>query len=262
MISVTILNKNGQRTLENVLQSVSRFDEVILLDTGSTDKSLEIAKQFTNVSIHHHPFTGFGPLHNYASSLAKHSWILSIDSDEVLSKELCNEILVHPLNEQYVYSFPMNNYFNGKLIRHCGWYPDRHIRLYNKNTTCFSDAFVHEGILTKGLKEHPFNNPVLHYSYEGISDFLLKMQRYSDLFAQQNKGKKKSSLRHAIFHGIGAFLKTYILKKGFLDAYEGFVISTYNANTAFYKYLKLKEQNEKLHAHHTHVPQNRDRKAQ
>lgn len=243
MISVTILNKDSERTLSDVLQSLKHFPEVILLDTGSTDRSLHIASTFKNVQIHRHPFTGFGELHNKATALASHDWILSLDSDEVLTEQLYQEIQSCSLDPNTVYSFPMQNYYNGKFIRHCGWHPDRHIRLYNRTKTKFSNSFVHEGIIKKHLKEHPFSHPVKHYSYASIFDFLRKMQRYSDLFAQQNKGKKHSSPFKAILHGFGAFFKTYFIKKGFLDGYEGFVISTYNANTSFYKYLKLYEKN-------------------
>jgi glycosyltransferase involved in cell wall biosynthesis len=246
MISVTILNKNSERTLQKILEALKSFDDIILLDTGSTDSSLEIAKDFSNVNIHHTAFTGFGELHNKATKLAKHDWVLSLDSDEEMTNELLSEIQNTQLNKQCVYSFPMHNYYNGKFIKWCGWYPDRHIRLYNRTITGFTNASVHEGIISEGLQQIAFNAPVNHYSYASISDFLSKMQRYSDLFAKENQGKKKSSLSKAILHALGAFIKSYLIKKGFLGGYEGFVISIYNANTAFYKYLKLYEANKRL----------------
>lgn len=239
MISVTILTKNAEETLGSVLQSVSSFDEVILLDTGSTDCTLEIAKIYPNVKIYETQFTGFGPLHNLAAEYATHEWILSLDSDEVLTPELAEEILSLSLNPKCVYSFPFDNYFNGKHIKWCGWYPDRHIRLYNKGVTSFSNDKVHERILTDNLKEVSLKSPVKHYSYRSISDFLQKMETYSSLYAEQNQTKKSSSLTKAILHGGFAFIKSYIIKRGFLGGKEGYIISLYNAQTAFYKYLKL-----------------------
>lgn len=243
MISVTILIKNGQRRLDEVLQALRHFDEVILYDTGSTDQSLKIARAFPNTTIYQKKFLGFGPSHNEAATLAKHKWILSIDSDEVLSEELAEEILKTTLDPQTVYALPFHNYYNGKQIKWCGWYPESHIRLYHKETTAFSEAIVHEGVIQKGLKVIYFNHPVHHYSYESISDFLNKMERYSTLFAQQYRLKRKSSPLIAIKHGIAAFFKSFVLKRGFLGGYEGFLISLYNGHTAFYKYLKLYQEN-------------------
>ncbi|NGX61995.1 MAG: hypothetical protein K940chlam9_01488 [Chlamydiae bacterium] len=242
-IAVTILVKNGERKLREVLSSLANFKEVLLYDTGSTDQTLEIGKSFSNVTIVERLFTGFGPDHNKAASLAKHDWILSLDSDEVLSVALAEEILSLSLDPTCVYSLPFENYYRGKKIRYCGWYPERHVRLYNKKTTQFDNAYLHERIQTGNLKEVALKKPLYHYSYDSISDFLVKMERYSSLFAQQYKGKRQASPWTAWIHGMGAFCKSYFLKKGFLGGYEGFLISSYNAHTAFYKYLKLYEAN-------------------
>ncbi len=251
MISVTILTKNSQKYLAEVLSALRPFDEVLLYDTGSTDTTLEIAANFSNVVICRGEFTGFGPTHNVASHAAKHDWILSVDSDEVVTPEMTQEIASLALNPQCVYSFPRHNFYNGRLIRWCGWYPDRQIRLYHKKHTRFTEAQVHEAIKSEGLQHVPLTKaPLHHYSYETHSDFLAKMQSYSNLFAKQNGGKKKSSLCKAVLHGLAAFLKAYIFKRGIMGGYEGFVISVYNANTAFYKYLKLHELNKKLEKMH------------
>lgn len=243
MISATIIVKNGERRLKEVLQALRHFDEVILYDTGSTDQTLAIAQMFPNVVIYQETFDGFGPAHNAAAALAKHEWILSIDADEVLSEELAQEILKTALKSQTVYALPFHNYYNGKHIKWCGWYPESHIRLYNKKETAFSKAMVHEGVIKNGLQELSFTHPVRHYSYDSISDFLTKMERYSTLFAKQYRHKRKSSPLIAFQHGIVAFFKSYFLKKGFLGGFEGFLISAYNGHTAFYKYLKLYQEN-------------------
>lgn len=246
MISVTILTKNSERTLRSTLESLRSFPEVVLFDTGSTDATLQIAKEFLNVKIFEGPFEGFGPAHNLASSYASSDWILSIDSDEVLSKELIEEIQQLKPDEQAVYSINRKNFLNGKWITGCGgWHPDPVIRLYNRQKTRFTDAKVHERIIADGLNVISLCSPLFHTPYQEMCDFLNKMQHYSTLFAEQNKHRKSSSLTKALFHCWAAFLKSYFLKKGFLDGKEGLIISLYNGHTAFYKYLKLMESNEK-----------------
>lgn len=245
-ISVTILTKNSAAFISEVLSSLQDFDEVLLYDNGSTDETLTLAKAYANVKIIEGEFFGFGKTHNLASSLAKHPWILSIDSDEIVSPSLCEEIRALTLDEQTVYSFPRKNYFNGKWIRWCGWHPDRQYRLYHRGATSFSAAEVHEAIITEGMNHHPLHSAIIHYSYSSIHEFLAKMQSYSDLFAKQNAGKKNSSPCKALLHGFYAFFKSYLLKRGFLGGYEGLVISFYNGHTAYYKYLKLYEANLKL----------------
>jgi glycosyltransferase involved in cell wall biosynthesis len=247
-ISVTILTKNSQKYLLEVLSALQQFDEVLVCDTGSQDQTLTIARQFPNVRLYERPFIGFGLTHNLASSLARHDWILSIDSDEIVTPALAAEIQALELTRGCVYSFPRHNEYRGKWIRWCGWYPDRQVRLYNRLDTQFTEAQVHEAVDASHLKEIRLISPLRHYSYEQVSDFLHKMQSYSALFALQYQGKKSSSLRKAIAHGIYAFFKSYVLKRGFLGGQEGFEISFYNANTAFYKYLKLAEANRQLKA--------------
>ncbi len=243
-ISVTILTKNSQKYLPQVLAALSDFDEILIFDTGSTDATLDIAKRFKNVTIYEEPFIGFGPTHNKASKLAKHDWIFSIDSDEILTPELLKEISLLTLKRGQVYSCPRKNFYKGVWVKWCGWHPDRQIRLYNRLDTQFTEAQVHESVLSNGLKKLHLKHSLRHYPYECTSDFLKKMEAYSTLFALQNKGIKKSSLSKAIAHGLFSFFKSYILKKGFMGGQVGFEISFYNANTAFYKYLKLSELND------------------
>lgn len=243
MISVTILTKNSQKYLEKVLKNLERFPEVIIFDTGSTDRTKEIANGFPNVSWHLGDFKGFGPTHNQASALAKYDWILSLDSDEVITPELVDEIFALSLDEGKVYSFWRKNFYRGKHIAGCGWYPDRVIRLYNRQSTRFSDDLVHEKVLDKMLQQIKLTHPVLHYPFDSVSSFIKKMDVYSDLFAKQST--RKASITKAFFHALFAFFKSYILKRGFLLGSEGFEISWYNMNCAFYKYAKLAEKDVK-----------------
>lgn len=240
-ISVTILVKNVGEHLRETLKSLADFREVLVLDTGSTDNTIEIAKEFPNVRLQAADFKGFGETHNYASSLTSNDWILSIDGDEVLTKELVDEISKLKLQNDSVYAISRHNYFNGKHIKGCsGWYPDWIVRLYNRKVTSFTPIPVHEKIQDKGFKIIRLKNPFLHTPYRTISDFLNKMQLYSNLFAVQNS-EKKSSLFKALSHGFYAFFKSYFLKRGIFQGKEGFIISLYNGHVSFYKYLKISD---------------------
>lgn len=241
MITVTILTKDNGRTLQKTLESTRRFPEVLILDCGSTDQTLEIAQTFPNVVIHSSPFLGFGPQHNLASSLASNNWILSLDADEVLSDPLIEEILSFHLDPKTVYRFERHNYFKGKRIRYCGgWYPDHVVRLYNRHEAKFSNDLVHEKVLYTGLSLIGCKYPIVHTPYLEIADFLAKMQHYTTLFAEKEQ-KTPPSLFRAVCHSWYAFFKSYILRRGFMGGREGFLISLYNAHTTFYKYAKALE---------------------
>ncbi len=242
-ISVTILTKNSCESIADVLDSLIAFEEVLIYDTGSTDETLTIAAQYPNVRIEKGELDGFGPTHNRAAALAKYDWIFSLDSDEILSEEGISCIRSLSLDPACVYRFPRHNYYRDQRIVRSGWSPDWVIRLYNKEKTEFTHAYVHESVVIKGMRVISLQAPLRHYSYRSIADFLQKMQHYTSLFAEQHVGKKKSSLCKAVLHGLFSFMKTYFFKLGFLDGKAGFEIAVYNANTAFYKYLKLWERN-------------------
>lgn len=243
MFTICILTKNSERSLAATLVSLKRFPEVLLLDTGSTDRTLTIASQFPNVVIHEAPFTGFGELRNKAAALASHDWILALDSDEILSPLLQEELqALTPLPER-IYEIEFRNYYNGKRILGCGWHPESHIRLYHRRRTHFSETAVHEGVITNKLNIQRLRHPIDHTPYRSISDFLAKMQLYSDLFAKEHRGVRQASFSTALVHAIAAFFKSYFLQRGLFLGAEGFIISSYNAATAFYKYLKLREAN-------------------
>jgi len=238
-ISVTILAKNSEETLSSTLDSLTQFPEVLILDTGSIDATKEIAKKYPNVRLQETPFQGFGKLHNIASELAQNDWILSVDSDEVLSQELIEEISALALNPKEIYSLNRCNYFQGKWMKCCsGWYPDPVVRLYHRKVTCFTDSAVHESVIQNGLKLVPLQGKCLHTPYLSIESLLAKMQLYTTLFAEENQGRP-SSLGKALWRGFAAFIKNYIFKRGIFGGKEGLIISLYNAHTTYYKYLKL-----------------------
>ncbi|GAB5411793.1 MAG: hypothetical protein ChlgKO_09070 [Chlamydiales bacterium] len=238
-MTVVILAKNNESSIGKTLESVNSFDEVLVCDTGSTDATCDIVRKFSNTRLLQKPLTNFGIIRNEVASEAKNDWILSLDSDEELSPELLTELSQLRLSPDTVYSIPFKNFYRGQWIKGCGWYPDHHLRLYNRKETAFSPTALHEKV--EAEKVEKLHHHIHHYSYASAKDFLTKMQRYSDLFAKQH-ANKKSSLFKATTHGFWAFCKSYFIKRGFLDGRAGYIISAYNGQTAYYKYLKLAEQ--------------------
>lgn len=247
-ISITMLVKNAERYLAQSLQSLSDFAEIIVLDNGSTDRSLEIARSFDNVKIHQHEFIGFGPMKNLAASFAHYDWILNVDSDEIFSPELVDEIRQIDLSQtDKVFAILRLNHYRRKPIKTCGWYPDYVKRLYHRSVVKFNDKQVHESlVIPANVALVRLNQHFLHYSFDGAEDLINKMQQYTSLFAQQQQFRKRSSTLSAISHGLSAFFKNYLLKRGILSGADGFVISFANACGAYYKYIKLNEANQRL----------------
>jgi len=243
-ISVTILTKNSSLYINECLLALKLFDEIIILDNGSTDDTINIAKNHSNVKVYEHEFIGFGPLKNMALSHASNDWIFSVDSDEIISEELVHEIKSLALDENCIYSISRDNYYNGKLIQACGWQNDYVHRLFNKTTTQFNDKLVHESLIkSSNVKMVKLQNKMKHYTFNSADELVDKMQKYSTLWANENKNIKKSSPSKAFFRAAFSFIKNYFFQKGFLYGYEGLVISISNANGVFYKYMKLYEVN-------------------
>ena len=238
-ISVTMLTKNSSRYIEACLSSLVDFDEVVVLDNGSTDDTLEIAQRFANVKIFTSEFIGFGPLKNLAQAHASHDWILSIDSDEVLTPELRQAIQNTTFDEQCIYGFNRLNHFKGQPVHCCGWDKDTVKRIYNKTRTQFDNAQVHESIQMQGLTLTTIRGNLLHYSYDSIEELIDKLQKYSTLWAEQNYQKKTSSIFKAVYKSLFAFFKNYILQKGILHGGIGLLISVCAAFGVFAKYAKL-----------------------
>jgi len=243
-ISVTMITKDASKYIRESLKALEKFDEVIVLDNGSSDDTVELAERFENVTIYQSEFIGFGPLKNLAISYTRNSWILSIDSDEVLSEELVDEILSLELERSRVYSILRDNYYDEKLMRCCGWEGDWVMRLFDKERVLFNLNRVHESLeLSDDISVQKLRYTMKHFTYHNAIELVSKMQRYSTLWAEDYRGKRSSSPIKATTRAIFAFIKFYIFKKGFLSGYEGLLISTTNANGVFYKYIKLYELN-------------------
>ena len=241
-ISCVIIVKNASTTIKKTLDSLVLFSDVVVYDNGSTDNTIEIIKDYTNVNLVQGNFLGFGPTKNKASSFAKNDWVLSLDADEVLSEDIITNLKNIDLDEQTIYSILRENCYKNVHVKYC-WGNDIIVRLYNRQKTAFTNEKVHEKVIDSGFKTEQILGAVKHYPYSTITDFIIKLDRYSTIFANDNAGKKSSSPLKAISNAGFSFIKTYFLKRGFLDGYAGLVIAFSHMATNFYKYIKLYELN-------------------
>ena len=240
-LSVILITKNEEANLKDCLESVSFADEIIVVDSQSSDKTQEIARSFGAKLEITSDWLGFGPQKNRALNLATQDWVLSIDADERVTPELKQEILatMASANAADCYAIPRSSWYCGRFMKHSGWYPDYVDRLFKRGSAKFSDHLVHERLLPTG-SSGKLNNHFLHYSYRDFSQVLKKVDVYSSAAAQQAfKQGKKGGLGEALIHGFWAFFRTYVLRRGFLDGKHGLALAISNAATSYYKYLKL-----------------------
>jgi glycosyltransferase involved in cell wall biosynthesis len=241
MLSVIIITKNEESHIAKCLESVKWVDEIIVLDSGSVDKTVSICRQFTP-NVFETDWQGFGVQKQRALNKATGDWVLSIDADETISTELRAEIeQAISQNQHDAFLLPRLSSYCGKLVKHGGWYPDYILRLFRRQLGQFSNAVVHEIVIVNGIVAK-LNSPILHDSYKDLAEVLRKMDSYSTLGAKllHEKGVK-SSISKAVLKGIWTFIRAYVLRRGFLDGSHGFMLAFYNAETTYYKYLKLWE---------------------
>lgn len=239
-LSVTVITKNEAHNIEACLRSIAFADQVIVLDSGSTDNTIEIAKALGAEVSSNPDWQGFGVQKNRALALANSDWVLSIDADERVPPELQAEIRAAiEVADFDVYSFPRLSSYCGQFMHHSGWYPDRVMRLFRRHSAQFSNDLVHEKIMTSS-KAGILHSPLLHESFRDLEAVLDKTNRYSTAGAQslRNKGKT-ASVSKALGHGLWAFIRTYFLRLGFLDGRLGLVLAISNAEGTYYRYLKL-----------------------
>ena len=239
-LTVTVITKNEAQNIQACLRSVSFADQRVVLDSGSTDATAEFASAAgAEVSVNS-DWQGFGVQKNRALALARYDWVLSLDADERVSPALRAEIEAAIASPQFdVYAFPRLSSYCGQNMLHSGWYPDRVTRLFRRNAAKFSDDLVHESVIT-GSAVGQLNSPLLHESFRSLEGVLEKVNRYSSAGAQSlhNRGKR-SSVGKALGHGLWAFIRTYLLRFGFLDGRMGLVLAISNAEGTYYRYLKL-----------------------
>jgi len=241
MLSVIIITKNESAHIGPCLQSVLWADEIIVLDSGSEDDTVEICKQYTD-SLFITDWPGFGIQKQRALDKAQGDWILSIDADEVVTTELRIEIEKALQQEQFNgYEIPRLSSYCGKQIRHGGWWPDYVLRLFRRNAGYFTESVVHERIVVQG-EIGKLTSPLLHDAFVNLDEVLRKVNCYSSLGAEMLHQKGvKSSISKAIFKALWTFIRTYWLKAAFLDGRQGLMLSISNAEGSYYKYVKLLE---------------------
>jgi len=232
-ISIVIIAKNADLTIAKSLDSVKEFDEVILYLNHSTDATESIAKRFKNVKIFHGEFLGFGDTKNLASSYSSNNWILSLDSDELITPELFNELMKLDLSDSSkVYALKMDDYFLGYKLK---FRTEKKVRLYNRRERKFDNKKVHENIEYNLGDKITLKNHFKHLHINTVNQTLEKTIRYTDI---SSNGKETCYFIVVIVKPTFAFFQAYILRLGFLNGWIGFVVAIANANDRYYKYLK------------------------
>lgn len=239
-LSVVIIAKNEVARLGLALESVHFADEIIVLDSGSSDGTVDLARRYTDKVFVAADWQGFGVQKNRALSHAAGDWVLSIDADEQVSDGLRGEILaalMEPVAD--IYEIPRSSSYCGRQIRHSGWWPDYIPRLFRRGSAHFSEDRVHERLVFQGTVGR-LTEPLLHESFRTLEDVLDKVNRYSSAGAEQALARgKRGGLGKALGHGLWAFLRTYVLRAGFLDGREGLMLAISNAEGVYYRYVKL-----------------------
>ena len=238
-LSVIIITKNEARNIRACLESIAWADEIIIVDSGSTDQTVAICREFTPL-VYVHDWPGFGAQKNRALDYATGDWVLSLDADERVTPELREQLIDAMADaEKDGFYLPRLSQFCGKFIRHSGWYPDYVLRLFKREKGRFSNDLVHESVIQQG-RSGKLTSPLLHYSYLSGADVERKVDQYSSAAAQQMFNKGKTATRvDAPLRAVWAFLRTYCLRLGFLDGTAGFNIARMNARTTYLKYKKL-----------------------
>lgn len=245
LISVVIITFNEENNIARCIQSVKAIaDEILVIDSLSTDKTVEIAQNL-GAKVITQSFLGYVEQKNFAKNLAKYNWVLSLDADECLSEKLINKIqqIKPKINNFNAYSFNRLTNYCGKWIKYCGWYPDKKLRLFNKNYHYWGGFNPHNQILTlpnDKILHLPLD--ILHYSFNSFEQFKIQMEKFSLISARSyfEKGKKANFIK-IYGSAIVKFLKSYILKLGFLEGKAGWIICSYSTYYTYLKYKTLKQ---------------------
>lgn len=242
-IGVLMIVKNESKHIAECLETVKDWvDEIVIVDSGSTDDTETIARQYTDKFYTHTDWQGFGKQRQIAQSYMTSDWILPLDADERITPELKSSIekVLIDNPKQTCYTLNRLTHALGKFIRHSGWYPDTITRLYRREETQYNDSLVHESVeIPKGMTKAHLSGDLLHYTFDSLSQYTGKTQLYMKSWADQREGKKRSGLIGAILHGFFRFFKMYIIKRGFLDGRHGLLLAILSANTTFTRYADL-----------------------
>ena len=240
-ISATIITFNEERNVARVIESLRCCDEILVLDSGSNDRTVEIAKKL-GARVVEASWHGYAAQKNIAAELAAHDWILALDADESLSEALEAEIWhIKKAGPQYDgFTVPRLAQYLGRWILHSGWHPDRKVRLFNKRKAKWVGEFVHESVVVNGLVGH-LNSNLLHFTCNSLSEHLRTMDRYTTLAAQEIAAREQNvGFAKLLFDPPWTFFRTYVVKAGFLDGVEGLTIAYMAALYNFVKYSKAR----------------------
>jgi glycosyltransferase involved in cell wall biosynthesis len=241
-ISATIITFNEERNLPRAIESLRCCDEIVVVDSGSTDRTTEIAERF-GARVLEANWRGYAGQKNYASDQATYDWILSIDADEALSEDLEGEIwaLKKKGPDCDAYTVPRLAQYLGKWILHSGWYPDRKIRLFDRRKASWRGEYVHESVFCDGGRVGQLQGNLLHYTCDSLTEHLRTMNRYTTLAAEEVVARKKAvGYRQLLLDPPWTFFKSYVLQRGFLDGIEGLAIAYMASLYTFLKYAKAR----------------------
>ena len=241
-LSVVMIAKNEAELLTECLQSVAWADEIIVLDSGSSDGSVALAESLGAKVFTHTDWQGFGKQRQKAQSYATQDYVLMIDADERVTPELRHSIeqVLANADDNVVYSLGRRNLFLGRFMRHSGWYPDRVNRLYANQRYRYNDDLVHESLNTNGAKVVPLSGDLLHLTCRDFFAFQRKQLHYAEQWAiQRHQAGKRCGYLSILTHTLGAFCKTWLLRAGFLDGKQGLLLAVVNAQYTFNKYAAL-----------------------
>jgi glycosyltransferase involved in cell wall biosynthesis len=242
-LSVTVITFNEEKNIRDCLASVKWADEIIVVDSFSTDRTVEICRQYTDKVIQR-KWSGHVDQKQFALEQAAGDWVLSLDADECLSEGAIREVKEGIKNHEASvdgYIFPRRSYYLGRWINYGGWYPDRKLRLVRKGTAYWGGVNPHDKLITKGSTKI-LKNDILHYVYRDISHQLETVDNFSRIVANiWHKEGKKFSLFSLLIRPTASFFRTYFRKRGFLDGMPGFIVSAITSYYVFLKYAKLWE---------------------
>lgn len=238
-ISAVVITLNEEANIERCLQSLRFTDEIVVLDSMSTDDTVELARKYTD-KVGVREFSGYGEQKAAALEMATCDWVLIVDADEVISESLADEIICAVKNGRLDgYKIPRSTYFLGKWIRYCGWYPDYQLRLAKRERAQMPPRLIHEHLVVNG-DTGILNSPIIHYSYTSMGDYARKMISYAQAAAEQKlREGRKTRLSDILFTPGLTFVKIYILKQGFRDGLHGFILSCLSASAIFLRYATL-----------------------
>lgn len=238
-VSAVIIAGNEEKNISDCLASVRWADEIVVVDSESSDRTVEIAKSYTD-NVFVRKWEGYASQKAYAASKARNEWVLSVDADERVSEELRSEISSLDSNLADGFFIPRRNYFLDKVIRSCGWSPDYQMRLFRKSKTHMTDRKVHEGFVVDGKVEY-LKGELIHYTHMSIEGSMRKSNEFSSLSAAEKAGRRRVAGLRIFFYPVYAFFHHYILRKGITDGVHGLMVSLIHAVTNLQTQMKIWE---------------------